>query len=328
MARVAGELETLEQERRSHASRLDAHQNRLRELVRERVREETRRRQAREEIARHRKAGDELQVERDRLRSAVSALAATLDTEPDPEVIAYAQQHTVAVLENIESNAEHALQGFEESERDANLPANVETLEKQVEAVRGELDRLDADVDRAREAAERAHSQYKLATRRIFRRYFASLTDSGGPLGFTLEGGLRARDDGRFAVDIQIAAGDKDLVSYSSPSLSGGQKAALSMLMAMTTLRVHDTGDGPGFFLVDEPFSASDTHKIQELGAFLERTGAQYLVSMPTTEELRRCGAWLQAVLTCTLTPGGRDAAGRLCIAPPVKCSYVVHDGA
>jgi hypothetical protein len=200
----------------------------------------------------------------------------------------------------------------------------VSTLEKQVEAVRSELQRLDAQVEGARAEAERAHHQYKTATRRVFRRYFALLAEAGEPLGFTLEGALRPREDGRFAVDLQVAAGEKDLVPYSSPSLSGGQRAALSMLLAMTTLRVHHDDGGAGFFLVDEPFSASDTYKIQELGTFLARTGAQYIVSMPTTEELRRCGSWLQAVLTCTLTPGGRDAEGRLRLAPPVKCSYVV----
>ena len=80
-------------------------------------------------------------------------------------------------------------------------------------------------------------------------------------------------------------------------------------------------GAGPGFFIVDEPFSASDTHKIQELGTFLERTGAQYLVSMPTTMDIRRCGAWLDGVLTCTKTRGGHDEGGELRLAPAVKAS-------
>ena len=108
--------------------------------------------------------------------------------------------------------------------------------------------------------------------------------------------------------------------------MSGGQKAALSILMAMTTMHVHGDASAAGFFVVDEPFSASDVHKIQELGLFLDQTGAQYLVSMPTTSDLARCGAWLQAVLTCTKSIGGVDATGALRLAPPVKCSYVVRN--
>jgi hypothetical protein len=96
--------------------------------------------------------------------------------------------------------------------------------------------------------------------------------------------------------------------------------------MAMTTLRLQGDAFSTAFFIVDEPFSASDVHKIQELGAFLDRTKAQYLVSMPTTSDLARCGAWLQAVLTCTKSRGGVDANGVMRIAPPVKCSYVVRN--
>ncbi|MED5370564.1 MAG: AAA family ATPase [Myxococcota bacterium] len=325
VTRLEGLLGQLDEERSNHQAQLSELELRLRTLHGDRVREEGARDRANEAA----KTDGERASQARRERTTLVAHMAELDVpEPDqlhPEVVAHATEHPVAVLEHTVRTNEQSLKSFQQAERDTNLPANVETLEKQVADVAKELALLDENVDRAREAAERAHDQYRTATRRIFRRYFASLTQSGGPLGFTIEGGLRARDDGRFAVDVKIAAGAKDLVPYSSPSLSGGQKAALSMLMAMTTLRVHDADGGPGFFLVDEPFSASDTHKIQELGAFLERTGAQYLVSMPTTEELRRCGSWLQAVLTCTQTPGGRTTDGQLRIAPPVKCSYVVR---
>ena len=70
-----------------------------------------------------------------------------------------------------------------------------------------------------------------------------------------------------------------------------------------------------------------DRDKIQELGTFLEHTGAQYIVSMPTSADIRRAGSWLQGVLTCTLTRGGFDSQGELRLAPAVKCSYVVRDG-
>ncbi|MEZ4316975.1 MAG: ATP-binding protein [Myxococcota bacterium] len=324
-SQLEGLLGQLDEERANHRNQVSELEQRLWTLHGDRVREEGSRDRANEAAKNDGERARQARGDRTALGGRMAELDVPEPDDVEPEVVAYATEHPVAVLEHTVRTSEQNLKGFQEAERDTNLPANVETLEKQVAAVRRELERLDAQVDDAREAAERAHEQYRTATRRIFRRYFASLTESGGPLGFTIEGGLRARDDGRFAVDVKIAAGAKDLVPYSSPSLSGGQKAALSMLMAMTTLRVHDADGGPGFFLVDEPFSASDTHKIQELGAFLERTGAQYLVSMPTTEELRRCGSWLQAVLTCTQTPGGRNADRQLRIAPPVKCSYVVR---
>lgn len=323
--RLGERLKTLDAERENHQKQADAVQTRLTSLRVEGAREEDRRDRAEAAAEGARVKAAEVRRQRADLDARLAGEAVPqAEAVSDPEVVAYAEEHPVPVLENVIKDAEQRLRGFLESERDPNLPANVQTLEKQVAEVTAELELLDQNVNQAREAAERAHDQYRTATRRIFRRYFASLTEAGAPLGFSIEGSLRAREDGRFTVDVKIAAGEKALVPYSSPSLSGGQKAALSMLMAMTTLHVHDAEGGPGFFLVDEPFSASDTHKIQELGAFLDRTGAQYLVSMPTTEELRRCGSWLQAVLTCTQTLGGRDEVGRLRLASPVKCSYVV----
>ncbi len=110
---------------------------------------------------------------------------------------------------------------------------------------------------------------------------------------------------------------------HDSEELSGGQKAALSMLMAMTAVALDD--DGPGFFLVDEPFAASDVGKINELGAFLERTGARYILSMPTSADLAQCGPWLQAVWGCTRSRGGFDARGQPVLAPPVKQMFTAE---
>jgi len=325
--RLLAELADLEKERKKHLQAVAAMETQRRQQAAKKAQLEERSRTARTR-------GEGVEKEVSRLAAALDSAEATLARSASavPETTseaarAYAEGKSPTFLQSTITSAQERAASFSEAERDENLPANVETLEKQVEAVRGELARLAAQVEDARQAAERAHEQYKTATKRVFRHYFAVLKQAGESLGFRLEGAPRPREDGRFAIDLQVAAGDKALVPYSSPSLSGGQKAALSMLMAMTTLRVHDQGGGAGFFLVDEPFSASDTHKIQELGAFLASTGAQYIVSMPTTEELRRCGSWLQAVWTCTQTRGGWTEDGTQRLAPPVKCSYVVDDG-
>lgn len=324
VARIERETQELAGERGKGKESRRAVQELLLEARGDVAREEEKRRRASEQS---REQLDRIEELTGKLAEAEARLAAREASLP-PTVSEGAQElsgsRSASYLEQQVQDDQAGLSRFTEAERDENLPHNVATLDRQVEAVRAELGRLDEQVEEARLAAERAHEQYKAATRRVFRHYFALLQQAGEPLGFRIEGAPRPRDDGRFAVDLQVAVGDKALVPYSSPSLSGGQKAALSMLMAMTTLRVHDEDGGAGFFLVDEPFSASDTYKIQELGAFLASTEAQYLVSMPTTEELRRCGSWLQAVLTCTKTPGGRDREGALRLAPPVKCSYVV----
>lgn len=256
------------------------------------------------------------------LRAAVIESEAALAEAPARERAAVERvvaETGPAMIERLIAEDQKALDRFPVADRDPALPDNLRTLETQLEAVRGEFERIRTQVEDARAAVEQAHDQYVRATRRQFRAYFGRVQAEAQRLDFGVEGSLRERDDGRFEVAIDVAVGDKPPVPYSSRALSGGQKAALSILMAMSTL---GASGGAGFFLVDEPFSASDTHKIQELGAFLGRTGAQYLVSMPTSLDIGRCGDWLDGVLTCTRTAGGYDEEGRLRLAPPVKFGY------
>ena len=264
-------------------------------------------------------AAEAMEAERVGLRSDVG--------EFGPELRRYAEEMPPTALERELAREQSHVEGFSDAVRDPSLPMLVKTLSRQVDDVTAELKRLDSQVEEARLAAERAQKQYAQATRRVFKHYFALLARAGEPLGLELSGVLRPRDE-EFEVELTVAVGDKAPVAFDSPNLSGGQKAALSILMGMTTLQLQTAGAGnASFFLVDEPFSASDVHKIQELGTFLAQTGAQYLVSMPSSENLRRCGPWLDAVLTCTKTPGGFQEDGSAKLAPPVKVSYVVRDG-
>lgn len=58
---------------------------------------------------------------------------------------------------------------------------------------------------------------------------------------------------------------------------------------------------------------------MNELGTFLGRTDAQYLLSMPTFSDLERCGEWLESVWICTKSRGGVDEQGKVRLAPRVK---------
>ncbi|MFT4627303.1 MAG: hypothetical protein ACI8PZ_005985, partial [Myxococcota bacterium] len=62
-----------------------------------------------------------------------------------------------------------------------------------MEAVRGEIERLDADVDQARTAAESAYAQYKTATRRVFHRYCRSPVWFAWPRSSTGSSSLESR---------------------------------------------------------------------------------------------------------------------------------------
>ncbi|MGH7389903.1 MAG: AAA family ATPase [Candidatus Rokuibacteriota bacterium] len=209
---------------------------------------------------------------------------------------------------------------FTDDERDPMLPVNHQRQTQEVTAVEERLTKLAESVEKTREAADRAHHDYQRMTRLIFRDYFARLRRDAEQLGFRVDGELVNADNGRFRCEVRVGIDQKSPVHYASPDLSGGQKAALSILMAMTAVSLES--DGAGFFLVDEPFSASDVYKINELGDFLARTKAQYLVSMPTSSDVAQCGEWLSATWISTKSPGGFDGAGRPVVAPRVKLNF------
>lgn len=247
-------------------------------------------------------------------------LARPLDP-PTPEVNAELENAPAfRTLHALEKEMNGQEQAFSPDERDPMLPVNHQRQEAEVSAVEERLRQLGEALEKTREAAERAQREYQQTTRLVFRGYFGRLAEDAAPLDFNIKGTLEAADTGRFRCDVRIGVSDKPPVSYSSNDLSGGQKAALSILMAMTA--VSHEADGVGFFLVDEPFSASDVIKMNELGEFLARSGAQYLVSMPTSADIGQCGAWLAATWTCTKSRGGFDDKGRPVLAPRVKIAF------
>ena len=325
---LRGRQEGIEQERRAAQERMQVLSRRVGKLETEAANRAGQSRTLREEAGAARQGAGQLAEElaaREGIVASGQEALSSCTAAQRGEIQRLADVEDPRFLDRALQQYEHELGRYSDDDRDENLPANVRTQQRQVEDVRGELARLDEDTERARAAAEQAHEQYRRITLRVFRRYFAQLAGEARVIGFAVEGQLRDREDGRFEVDLKVGVGEKLPVPYSSSSLSGGERAALSILMGMSTM---ETGDrlGPGFFIVDEPFSASDTHKIQELGAFLDRTGAQYLVSMPTSMDISRCGGWLRSVLTCTRVAGGVDERGELRLALPVRCSYVEHD--
>lgn len=229
-------------------------------------------------------------------------------------------------LDSYIASTEQELSRYSADERDPLLPVNLERQAQEVNAVQKRLEDLSAGLEATRRAAEEARDQYHRTTERVFRSYFARLKEAAQALDFQLEGRLETRDDDQFSCVVRVRVGEKAAVHHDSEELSGGQKAALSILMGMIAVSLET--DSAGFFLIDEPFSASDIHKINELGSFLGRTQAQYLLSMPTTSDLQQCGSWLSAVWLCTRSRGALEEGGRIPLAPRLKLSLRGPDGA
>ncbi len=93
----------------------------------------------------------------------------------------------------------------------------------------------------------------------------------------------RLEDDDRALDEAGIAVGfgfdGKEPLPLGDPSFSGGQQviAGLVLLMAMVET------EGRGFFVLDEPFAHLSVDRIDEVGRFLRASGAQFILTAPTT---------------------------------------------
>ena len=121
------------------------------------------------------------------------------------------------------------------------LPINHQRQTQEVGAVEERLEKLAESIEKTREAADRARHDYQRTTRLIFRDYFARLRRDAEQLGFGVDGELVNADNGRFRCEVRVGIDQKSPVHYTSSDLSGGQKAALSILMAMTAVSLNPT---------------------------------------------------------------------------------------
>jgi len=93
----------------------------------------------------------------------------------------------------------------------------------------------------------------------------------------------RLEDDDRVLDDAEIQAefgfDGKDPLPLGDPSFSGGQQviAGLILLMAMAET------EGEGFFILDEPFAHLSIDRVDDVGRFLRRSHAQFILTAPTT---------------------------------------------
>jgi chromosome segregation ATPase len=127
---------------------------------------------------------------------------------------------------------------------------------------------------------------------------------------------LSVEDDGieKAGLHVQVAYDGKDLRPLSDPDLSGGQKVIVSLLLLMALVDGDGGANGPGFFILDEPFAHLSVERIDEVGDFLKNSRAQFILTTPTTHNHN---VFNPAKLTITLfkKPHNEPQA-----PPPVIC--------
>ncbi|HAN32697.1 MAG TPA: hypothetical protein DCQ06_13975 [Myxococcales bacterium] len=100
---------------------------------------------------------------------------------------------------------------------------------------------------------------------------------------------LRTREDGligNVGLEVRVGFDGKTPVAVNDSRLSGGQSVVSSLILLMA-LTMNESGQTAGFFILDEPFAHLSVERIDEVARFLEITQAQFLITTPTTNNLR-----------------------------------------
>jgi len=157
------------------------------------------------------------------------------------------------------------------------LQRNVEELEAHVRDRQTEADAAALELDRCRgdylEVVRGTLHDYAKRSRALAEMASARL-EVDLP---RLENDDRSIDEA--GIVVRIGFDGKPPTEIGDTSHSGGQQvvSGLVLLMAMAET------EGESFFIIDEPFAHLSLDRVDDVGKFLRRSGAQFLVTVPTT---------------------------------------------
>ncbi len=225
-------------------------------------------REAEEETAR---ADDEIRV---------------LSKDIAPELRARAERMELDLVETTEGDlrrARDALAALGERpdptirEEERHLTANVEEAERHVKARRDEAAAARAELSACR-------TRYLEVVSGALQDYRRRATEIARSADVAVEMDLPHLSDDDRALDeaelrVRFGFDGKAPLPLGDSSFSGGQQVigGLVLLMAMV-----EEG-GRGFFMLDEPFAHLSIDRIDDVGRFLRASGAQFVITAPTT---------------------------------------------
>jgi chromosome segregation protein len=173
--------------------------------------------------------------------------------------------------------------------------------------MQGRIGDQETNLERASTATERARGQYINVLKGTLRRYAANLKHLGGlaGIGVEVEYPQLANDDlslAQASLGVQFNFDQKGLIGLNDGEASGGQQVMKSMIL-LVGLMMEDQHGG-GFVFIDEPFAHLDIFNIDKVGAFLQATQAQYILTTPNTHNVNVFNPSDLTLLTQKRRPG------------------------
>lgn len=261
-----------------------------------------------EKIADTRGALDRLRREQRELAQELATLSGVDAVASTDDVASPAQVQEAAIVHAAAMRALERLGTLDDLQsEEAQLAAVAERYRRAEE----QLGDHETTLERVLAALESAETLWRAELQTILERLHTRFVALGSAADMPTKLVLETAPDGSPRVDVLAAAGHgRPLRSVRrDPDLSGGWRAKTALLLVLAAL----TMNGGGIVLLDEPASAMDEERLNELGETLARIarfdGTQIVVALPTkraTERLEWCD-----VQVCFLAPeSGHDWAG------------------
>ena len=162
--------------------------------------------------------------------------------------------------------------------------------------LRGDLQRMQADVSQRRTANERARNltheareAYINRLRATIRRYGKNIKELGELAGIEVhcEAPHLENDDlvlAQAGLAVHFNFDQKGLTGLNDGEASGGQQVMKSLILLIGLMM--DESQPGGFVFIDEPFAHLDIFNIDRVGSFLKATRSQYLITTPVTHNV------------------------------------------
>lgn len=148
-----------------------------------------------------------------------------------------------------------------------------------------EISETETKLGNLRKKHNEAQEEYLEMVEEVFRKVKKSLEElaAQGNINATLK--LINVGNERWKIDYKVGFHGKDPVSYrTKTAFSGGQKVIISLLLTLSAIQA----DGMlNFMILDEPFAHLDQERTELVSQFLKKTGAQYIIAMPYSENLK-----------------------------------------
>ena len=138
-------------------------------------------------------------------------------------------------------------------------------------------------------ATEQARESYINVLRATVRRYSRNVRSLGemAGIGIEVEPPHLVNDDlalTQAGLNVKFDFDRKGMIGLNDGEASGGQQVMKSLILLIGLLM--DENRSGGFVFIDEPFAHLDVFNIDKVGAFLEATRAQYVLTTPNTHNV------------------------------------------